>query len=304
MIRDDREAAGQLGSAFAPAKLNLALHVVGQRADGYHLLDSLVVFADIGDRIEAFACRSGDGPTLEIAGPFAGQLSADSDNLVLKAWRALHDAAELPDCRLRLTKNLPIASGIGGGSADAAATLRLLAALASVAPPPSLMAEIAGRLGADVPMCLQGVALRARGIGADIEPLGGLPSLPMVLLNPGVAVPTPAVFRRLARRTNPPIAATLPGFADVDELAAWLATQTRNDLEMPAMEEAPIIRQALDAVSGTAQCRLARMSGSGATVFGIYPDSAAAAKAARELARAHPDWWVVATTANPQHAPA
>lgn len=291
--------AEPLGSAFAPAKINLALHVVGRRSDGYHDLDSLVVFADVGDTIEAFASVGpADTTPLQITGPFGGALAASPGNLVLRAQAALAAAGvALPHLRLRLDKRLPIASGIGGGSADAAATLRLLASLAGR--PPSLpeLERLGAPLGADVPMCLRSVPLRAEGTGDRLSPWLGVPALPIVLVNPGFAVSTPQVFRRLERRDHPPIGNLPSAFADGQALADWLRRETRNDLEPAAISEAPVIADALAALRATSTCRLARMSGSGATVFGLYDDADNARRAASALAAERPGWWVVATRA-------
>ncbi|ODT13470.1 MAG: 4-(cytidine 5'-diphospho)-2-C-methyl-D-erythritol kinase [Kaistia sp. SCN 65-12] len=288
-----------LVSEVAPAKINLALHVTGRRADGYHTLDSLVVFAAIGDTIEAVPAPDAATPALAIRGPFAAGLQADPDNLVLRAARAYaaHGGA-IAGLDLRLDKQLPVASGIGGGSADAAATLRLLARIAPLpAPATDPCAAIAPTLGADVPMCLRSTPLRATGIGEELQPVAGLPRLPMVLVNPRVAVSTPAVFRALARCDNPGLPALPATFADVAALAAWLET-TRNDLEAPATALIPEIAEAHAAMAAAEGCLLARMSGSGATVFGLFPDDAGATRAASGLAAAHPGWWVAAT-----HAP-
>lgn len=296
---DVRPVAGPgrvLGAAFAPAKINLALHVTGRRADGYHLLDSLVAFAGIGDTIEAVANPSATEPGLSITGPFAAGLETGPDNLVLRAAHA-HAAAggRIGGFDLHLAKRLPVASGIGGGSADAAATLRLLA---EIAPLPAKAADAlraqAERLGADVPMCLDSMPLRATGIGEAIERLPRFPSLPMVLLNPGVAVSTPAVFRGLARADNPPLPALPPVFADAAAVAGWLGA-TRNDLEAPAVAAEPVIAELLAVMRAEEGCRLARMSGSGATVFGLFATMAEAERAAAAISAAHPGWWIAAT---------
>ncbi|WEK52402.1 MAG: 4-(cytidine 5'-diphospho)-2-C-methyl-D-erythritol kinase [Candidatus Kaistia colombiensis] len=286
-----------LGSAFAPAKINLALHVTGRRSDGYHRLDSLVAFAHVGDTIEAIASPLAIEPGLAIAGPFAAGLESGPDNLVLRAVRA-HAAAggRIDGLDLRLTKRLPVASGIGGGSADAAATLRLLAELAPLpASEPGALLALTTRLGADVPMCLASTPLRATGIGEAIQPLRQFPALPMVLVNPGVTVATPAVFRGLARADNPPLPEFPPVFTDACAVADWLGV-TRNDLEAPAIALVPVIADILAEMSATAGCRLARMSGSGATTFGLFATIIEAERAAAAISASHPRWWVVATT--------
>lgn len=269
--------------AFAPAKINLALHVTGRRNDGYHLLDSLVVFADVGDRV--MAERAG-ALTLRIVGPRAAGLGDGPDNLVLRA-AALFRTAE--GAALTLDKHLPLASGIGGGSADAAATLQVLAQLWRRPLPP---AEDILSLGADVPVCLAGRPARMTGVGETLHPLAHpLPAAALVLANPGVAVATPAVFAALDRRDHPPLPRALPRFGSAAELAAFL-TMTRNDLEPAAIRLAPVIARVKSALSAQPGCRIARMSGSGATCFGLFDDPLAAAAAAAALSRAEPGWWV------------
>ncbi len=270
-------------TALARAKVNLALHVVGRRADGYHLLDSLVVFADFGDRITV---APGQGLRLTVTGPQGGGLTADADNLCLRAARAMAG----PGAQITLEKHLPVASGIGGGSADAAATLQALARLWRV-PLPDAAAVLA--LGADVPVCLAGRPARMEGVGEVLSLLPPLPAAWLVLVNPGVAVSTPAVFRALERRDNARLPATLPRLATAEELAAFLMMQ-RNDLEAPAMALAPVIGQVRSALSAQSGCLMARMSGSGATCFGLFPDALNAAAAAAALRRAQPGWWVEA----------
>ena len=193
---------------------------------------------------------------------------------------------------ITLEKHLPMASGIGGGSADAAATLRALARLFGAALPDA--AEIL-RLGADVPVCLAGRPVRMGGIGEDLTPVTGLPALPAVLVNPGVDVPTPEVFRALESRDNPPMPAIPEALASIGDAVAWIAAQ-RNDLEPPARQIAPAITGALDALRSFDTCLLARMSGSGATCFGVFGTAAAAAAAAASLARRRPGWWIAPTT--------
>ena len=270
--------------AFAQAKINLTLHVTGQRADGYHLLDSLVVFAAVGDTVRA---EPADRLTLEIVGPQAGALPVADDNLVLRAARAMGGQG----ARLTLDKRLPVASGIGGGSADAAAALVALAALWQV-PLPAPAAVL--KLGADVPVCLAGRAVRMGGVGEVLTPLDHpLPAAWMVLANPGVSVPTPPVFKALTRRDNPPMPDVLPAFASAADLAAFLATM-RNDLEAPAIALAPVIAQVKAALAAQPGCLLARMSGSGATCFGLFADEGAARAGAARLAAQEPGWWVEA----------
>jgi len=271
----------------ANAKINLALHVVGQRDDGYHLLDTLVAFANVADILEFTPAEK---TNLSISGPQSSDLEPDKDNLVLKAATLLktHVGRDDLHANIRLEKNLPIASGIGGGSADAAATLKALNELWQLELSPSALAELALKLGADVPMCLHGQSLRARGIGEDIAPLA-MPSMPLVLVNPKIAVSTPEIFRLLATKENPP----LPPFDDhstTAELMAWLE-QAVNDLEKPAIEMVPEIATCIEALTD-AGARIARMSGSGATCFGLFETSSAAERAQTVIAKQHPNWWV------------
>ena len=256
----------------APAKINLALHVTGRRADGYHLLDSLVVFTALGDRVTV-----APGPAaLTVTGPFADAVPAGEDNLCLRALRHVGAAAAVT-----LDKHLPPASGIGGGTADAAAVLRALGA----AP------ERPETLGADLPACLLSRPLRMKGVGEEITPVA-LPDLHLVLVNPRVETPTPAVFAALDRRDNAPLP-DLPLLADAAALVDWLAA-TRNDLQAPALGLRPVIADCLAALAAQG-AGLARMSGSGATCFGIFADAAAAARAADAIAAVRPGWWVRAT---------
>ncbi len=270
----------------APAKVNLYLHVVGRRPDGYHLLDSLVVFAGIGDRLHV---EPAPELSLVITGPFAAGLTAEADNLVLRAAHALASATGMPPSgRITLEKHLPIASGIGGGSADAAAALRLLCGFWRISPDPNQLRQIAQTLGADVPVCLAGEPARMGGIGEDLTAVPGLPPAGIVLVNPGVAVSTPAVFR--ARSGPFSAVVTLPDdLPDAQALADALRI-CRNDLEPPARLLAPSIGDVLDTLAGDPSCLLARMSGSGATCFGLYETPAAAEAAAAVVSRA--GWWV------------
>jgi 4-diphosphocytidyl-2-C-methyl-D-erythritol kinase len=259
----------------ALAKLNLALHVTGRRADGYHLLDSLVAFCAYGDQIIL-----NPGPlSLAIRGEFAGNLAPDDDNLCLRAARMMAGEAAIT-----LEKRLPVASGIGGGSADAAAVLRGFARLGARVP------DDLWRLGADVPVCLLSAPARMSGIGEDVTPLPALPTVPVVLVNPGVAVSTPGVFAAMTNRENPPLP-FIPEFADAAQLIGWLG-QTRNDLETPAIATAPVIADVLGGLLSTG-AGFARMSGSGATCFGIYGSASRAENAAATLKQN--GWWAVAS---------
>lgn len=276
---------------FAPAKVNLALHVTGRRADGYHLLDSLVVFPGIGDRVVA---ERSETLSLAVDGPFGRGLGAGTDNLVMRA--ALLLRPEGLGAALRLEKNLPVASGIGGGSADAAAALRVLARLWGV---PLPRPEALLSLGADVPVCVLGRPCRMEGIGERLTPLA-LPPFWIVLVNPGVPLATPVVFAALERRDNAPMPA-VPDVPDAETLFGFLAAQ-RNDLEPAAVALEPAIAMAVAALAARPGCRLARMSGSGATVFGLFAAEAHALAAAEALRHAHASWWIAAGLVAPKAA--
>lgn len=268
-------------SEFAPAKINLYLHVIGRRDDGYHLLDSLVVFAGVGDRLTV---SPADGLSLSVSGHFAAGLQNEGDNLVLRAARALAADAGVPATgRLVLEKNLPVASGIGGGSADAAATLRLLCRFWMLQPDRDALHRIARRVGADVPACLDSRPALMSGIGDILAPAPVLPDFGIVLIHPGVAVSTPSVFRA---RTG---AFSDPAVLAAGDLVATLRT-TRNDLEPPARMLAPVIGEVLDTLAAIPRCLLARMSGSGATCFGLFDTPAVAEAAAKAILR--DEWWV------------
>jgi 4-diphosphocytidyl-2-C-methyl-D-erythritol kinase len=272
-------------SEFAPAKVNLYLHVTGRRADGYHLLDSLAVFAGVGDRLTVSAS---DGLSLSVTGPFASGLEHEADNLVLRAARAVATHAGIQATgALRLEKNLPVASGIGGGSADAAATLRLLCRFWGLEP--STLGQLVSDLGADVPVCLRSRPALMSGIGETLSPVPPLPDVGIVLVNPGVAVSTPAVFRARNGAFSERVQLPESGWRDVTSLVGCLRT-TRNDLEPPARLLAPAVGDVLNLLAAMPVCLLARMSGSGATCFGLFPTPAAARKAAREIVR--DGWWV------------
>lgn len=281
-------AAETLITEAAPAKINLYLHVTGRRDDGYHLLDSLVVFADIGDRIAALPSET---LSLVYSGPFSGALPEPESNLVLKAARRLAEHFAIKKgAALTLAKNLPVASGIGGGSADAAAVIRALIRLwALPADDPGIM-EIALSLGADVPVCLIGRPAVMRGIGEDLSLLTAFPSLPLILVNPGVAVSTPMVFKA---RTSP-FSDSLSWPSDTGTAANALGALAlaRNDLQAPATALSPEIGAVLAALEAEPGVRLARMSGSGATCFAVTDSDAAAQAVAQALQNKHPDWWV------------
>ncbi|RWX62558.1 4-(cytidine 5'-diphospho)-2-C-methyl-D-erythritol kinase [Mesorhizobium sp. M4B.F.Ca.ET.089.01.1.1] len=286
------DAGTQAGTWLAPAKINLALHVTGRRADGYHLLESLAVFTRFGDRVEIEPTET---DRLSISGKYAPAVPADDSNLVVKAREALRREAGSLDTQpvaINLEKNLPVASGVGGGSSDAAAVLRGLVQTWRLDIDDAELARIGLSLGADVPMCLAARPLIARGVGDEISAVEGFPALALVLVNPGIAVSTPEVFKALASRDNealPP----LPGKLDFHTIRNWLEA-TRNDLEPAARAIQPAIGEALKALR-KADAGFARMSGSGATCFGLFETGNVAKRAALDIRRRHPDWFVAAT---------
>lgn len=288
-------AVGAALSSRAPAKINLTLRVTGRRADGYHLLDSLVVFTELGDRLSVRLPSTDEAElSLLVEGPFAAQLSGETDNLVLRATRRLaEDAGVAPRAAFTLEKRLPVASGIGGGSADAAAALHLLNRLWALQRPLSALQDLALPLGADIPVCLLKRPAMMRGIGEELLPLNRLPDFALLLVNPGVAVSTGEIFaaRQGAYATPTPLPAAFGGF---DGVLDWLS-QEANDLEEPARRLCPAVGEVLEALGRTTGCRLARMSGSGATCFGLYATLAEAEAAAEAVARAYPAWWVAAS---------
>jgi 4-diphosphocytidyl-2-C-methyl-D-erythritol kinase len=279
----------------APAKVNLTLRVLGRRADGYHEIESLVAFAGVGD---ALSFAPGGALALNVRGPSAGEAGAIADNLVLKAARALAD--RLPTVgagTFDLEKRLPVAAGLGGGSADAAAALRLLARTNNLATDDPLLYAAARATGADVPVCLDPRTRLMRGIGEILSSPFKLPPLQGVLVNPGVALSTKAVFARW----KPPAAPVVPADLTVltamtrrDQLVRFLLSQA-NDLESAAIAQAPVVADVLLALSSQPHCELARMSGSGATCFAVFASAAAAIKAAEAIHAEYPNWWVRAT---------
>jgi 4-diphosphocytidyl-2-C-methyl-D-erythritol kinase len=281
----------------APAKVNLTLRVQGRRSDGFHDLESLVTFAALAD---VLTLTPGERVRLEVAGPTAAFAGDISDNLILRAHRELEQRVpSLKAGLFRLRKILPVAAGLGGGSSDAAAALRLLAELNDLSLDDARLLAAAQAVGSDVPVCLAAVPRMMRGRGELLGEPVDLPSLFAVLVNPRVAVPTPAVFRGLDLAPGQTLAGadslTLPGKPDRTALLAYLASSS-NDLEPPAIALAPVIDAARQALQSTQGVDLVRMSGSGATVFALYPDGAGALSAAKHLAQDHPDWWVEATT--------
>lgn len=284
-------------STRAPAKINLTLHVLGRRpADGYHVLESLVAFAGAADTL---TLTPGPALSLTVGGPTAGPAGPTEDNLVVRA--AKHLADRVPGLRLGnfdLIKRLPVAAGIGGGSSDAASALRLLAELNALPLDHPAVIAAARAAGADVPVCLVPRARMMRGAGEEIGSILGLRPLPAVLINPGVPVPTAPVFKALGLKIGDMLhGAAHPEIAIGTDAASLLATiaPARNDLEAPALTVAPVIGTALAALRAQPGCQLARMSGSGATVFALYSDRHAASRAAHTIGAAEPRWWTVAT---------
>jgi len=305
----------------APAKLNLYLHITGRRNDGYHLLDSLVAFTDIGDRVTATPAQ---GISLSVTGPYADQVPLGSENLVFQAAQSLAEQANVPaNAHLVLEKNLPVASGIGGGSADAAATLRALARLWQLKLPgqslihaaaflsddkntrkalstlftvwrddldADMMTKIAVKLGADVPVCLESRTVYMSGIGEHLSIAPALPKVWLVLVNPNIALSTPKVFKARRGDFSDP-APVMPPFANACELAGFLKS-CRNDLMAPAISIEPAIQNVLGALSQSPDCLFSRMSGSGATCFGLFATPQSAQKACQSLTQNHREWWV------------
>lgn len=273
---------------FAPAKINLSLHVTGQRSDGYHLLDSLVTFVDVGDEIKV---QKAPKPQLTVGGPFGQGVPTDDSNLVMKA-------AKLSGLSLamHLEKNLPPSSGIGGGSSDAAATLRAAMELGAgeISAAQSLV------LGADVPVCLASHPTRMSGIGDVLAPVT-CPQIHMVLVNPRVEVSTPEVFKRLQSKDNAPMPEELPKWPDGLAFTDWLSAQ-RNDLQTPAAKAAPEIAAVLVTLALMEGVRLTRMSGSGATCFAVFDSREIADAAAAELSKNNPWWWVKSASTLPSAA--
>lgn len=269
----------------APAKLNLDLHVLARRADGYHEIDSLVVFTAFGDRLEASPAKELE---LAVEGPFARATPRGAANIVIRAALALRAATGIEaGAHLTLVKEIPVAAGLGGGSADAAATLRALARLWRIGRGAEGLDGLAQGLGADVPACLASAPVRARGVGERVEPLIGLGGSAVLLVNPGVELATRAVFaeRRPSEGGSRPVSCR-PG----RDLAAG-----RNDLEPAAIRLVPAIREVLEALRAQPGCQFARMSGSGATCFALFDDAAATSAAAASLQLARPGWWLRAT---------
>jgi 4-diphosphocytidyl-2-C-methyl-D-erythritol kinase len=267
---------------FAAAKINLALHVLGRRSDGYHVLDSVVAFADVGDNLLLHPATE---TRLTVDGPFANAVPVTPDNLVLKAYAAVETIHPLQPVRFHLTKNLPVASGIGGGSADAAAALRGLIKLQSLKLDTTMLQGVALSLGADVPVCLHGKACRMRGVGDAISDLETATPHAILLVNPGEACSTADVFRSMGLK---------PGDTSGSELNPLHPSQWRNDMTEAAIRGLPVIGAVLQALQDLPETRAVRMSGSGATCFATF-DSIEHANTARTIIqKSHPEWWVAA----------
>lgn len=279
-----------LVSEQAHAKINLALHVTGRRADGYHELDSIVAFAAVAD---VLTIAPADSISLNITGPFAGDLPRDGTNSVLSAWRLLDDfsrqqGAALAPVKFSLEKNLPVASGIGGGSADAAAALRGLIRLFDISISEQDLGELALQLGADVPVCLLQQSSRMTGIGEIIEPIEIDHPEGIVLVNPRIPASTPKVFESLNLQRGQSFGAAIGNVYDIE---SW-----RNDLTAPAVTLVPEIADVIGSLNFQPDIACSRMSGSGATCFGLFASLERAQIAAAVIAEKHPNWWVAATT--------
>ena len=287
------------GVENAAAKINLALHVLSRRPDGYHLIDSLVVFAEFADRV-GVAASPGDRMELVLDGPFAKELellNRPNENLVMRSAEALLNATKKRKDRsaqIVLTKHIPIAAGLGGGSADAACALRLLNRYWKLELSDQQLARIGLSLGADVPMCLMSKPAIAGGIGEQLTQATGIPRLPLVLVNACVPLSTASVYARLDDTERPALPPIPERFSSMVSFVIWLR-QTRNDLSEPAKAVTGLASEAVKALSSAPDCLFARMSGSGATAFGIFPKLSDAESAAEQLRKNRPNWWVVAT---------
>jgi len=283
------ETAGRV-ALDAPAKVNLYLHVVGRRSDGYHLLDTLMVFTELADRVEV---EPADTLSLVAEGPFVDRLPGEADdNLVMRAARALADAAGVaPRARIKLTKNLPVSAGLGSGSSDAAATLNALSRLWQIPEGAVDLPALALTLGADVPACLRAEPVFVGGIGEVLSPAPRLPLVDILLVNPGVQLVTGSVFEARRGGFNPEAR-----FGEAPQNVRALADLLKdreNDLTEAATRLSPVVREMLRAIESAPGCRLARMTGSGATCFGLF-DDVETARRAREEFRVR-DWWCAVT---------
>lgn len=275
---------------LAPAKINLTLHVTGFHKTGYHLLDSLVAFADVGDFVSVFPAQGKNeeknASFLDITGSYANQLPHNSENIILRALRYLDQDHNLV---VSLVKNLPVAAGLGGGSSDAATALKIATAVLGCDLPSQ---EKLMEIGADVPACIEAHTLHMSGRGENIAPFTvTLPKMGVVLVNPNIRISTKAIFSRIKQYENPAMILPVKRFLDAADFALWAGMQ-RNDLEKAAISYAPIIQNVLDALRNTQDCLLARMSGSGASCFGLYKDKKTAKKATKQLTQKMPQWWI------------
>jgi 4-diphosphocytidyl-2-C-methyl-D-erythritol kinase len=290
-VNADADADQSVITVLAPAKINLALHLLGQQSSGYHDLESLVVFANIGDVLSA---RFADVDSLHISGPFAQGLKTEQSNLVSKAvasFRSKWPNALGRGIKISLEKNLPISAGIGGGSADAAAALHIMTLLSGVDIPTPELSELALGLGADVPLCLFSKTCIVRGIGEVVQPLYQFPTCHVVLINPLKPVSTADIFKKTVSKNNSPLPPLPSNLVHNAVLGLWMR-ETRNDLEPAAFEILPEIADIGHALRKTSDCFAARMSGSGATVFGLYGSSAAAHQSAHDMRETFPHYWV------------
>jgi 4-diphosphocytidyl-2-C-methyl-D-erythritol kinase len=281
---------------FAPAKVNLALHVVGRRHDGYHTLDSVVAFADVGDELHFSPSRESSGIQLSVTGPFAAAVDSGPSNTVWQSWRALRDrhASKAAGIAIELVKNLPVASGLGGGTADAAAALRGLLRCWHLSLSNKELLAVAASLGADVPVSIRSTAQHMNGIGEAVSPLARWRPLSAVLVNPGAECLTSDIFQSSGLPLGEPAFGGLPpGVMSAD--VAWLR-QCRNDLQHIAIGRLPVIAETIAMLERCPGIEMARMSGSGATCFGVFPTPSEARDAARSISRARPRWWVRETT--------
>lgn len=282
-------------TVFAPAKINLYLHITGRLASGYHTLESLVAFADVGDVI---TITESDHFHFETNGPFSDLLPIDpsedkltGDNLAVRAVKLLSDmTGTAPNVSIRLTKNLPVGAGLGGGSSDAAAVLLGLSDLWEIPPGQISMKELADRLGADAPVCFYGYPTYMHGIGEILDPVSSLPHTPVVLVYPNIFIPTEQIFKRF--RASPKEDGKRPKHFDTSaDLIGFLKNKT-NDLTDPALSYHSDIQKALKALSNIKECLLSRMSGSGSSCFGLFSTEETALEAAQKLQNDFPDWWI------------
>lgn len=275
----------------APAKINLALHIVGQCANGYHALQSLCVFTELCDELSA---TPADHDELVLTGPFGNVLRGERSNIVLKAlslFRQKYPHMLPQGVRIELDKALPVAAGIGGGSADAAALLRLANRISGLNLKLDDMMDMALELGADVPMCLLSQTAFVEGVGENLDPMPNFPKLQLVLANPGKPVSTADIFRKLTEKQNPPLVRDAADYRHISAITMWLEG-TRNDLQKPAIQFLPEIGDMLVDLGEQKGCLLSRMSGSGATIFGIFGTAGEAMLAAQAFRKKWPQAWV------------